>query len=729
MNMLKEKTSFNRRQFLKASVGIATGMIVGLYLPLRNRAAASQDTPLQPNAYVHLKPDNSITVLVKHIEIGQGAFTGMATLVADEMDADWSQMQAEHAPANAELYKNFAFGIQGVGGSTGLANSYMQMRKAGAMMRGNLVQAAANKWNVSPGSIHVEKGVLHHKASGRQATFGELAEAASAITPNQNPTLKSPEAFIYIGKTVPRIDTTVKTNGNAIFTQDISLPSMRYAMVAHPSHFGATIKQVDDSKAKQVAGVVGVYNISSGVAVVANSTYAAMKGRDALEVTWNTAKAETRSSDAITEEYVSKTADVGVSAASHGDTTSALSSAQGTFEAVYTFPYLAHTPMETLDAVVRANKDGSVDVWMGSQLQTVDQGTVASVFGVKPERVSINTQLGGGTFGRRAQPSSGFAKEAAEVAKTQPKDIPVKLMWTREDDVQGGRYRPLTVHRVTTGTDSKGDISAWQHVIATQSIVAGSPFEQMIKNGIDPTSVEGASDFPYAIANRDISLHTMSNPIPVLWWRSVGHTHTAYVVETAIDHALSRTETDPIEGRRALLKDSPRDLGVLDAVVKLADSSGKPPAGHARGIAVHKSFGTYVAQIAEVTKSDEGLPKVTRVWCAVDCGLAVNPDIVRAQMEGGIGFGLGAILEEEITLGKGGAVQQSNYDTYHPLRIASMPEVDVAIVPSGESPTGVGEPGVPPIGPAVANAWRALTGQLITNLPMNKAIRRSQEAS
>jgi len=729
MHMSQEKTVFDRRQFLKASVGVATGLIVGLYLPLRSRAVASQETPMQPNAYIHLKPDNTITVLVKHIEIGQGAFTGMATLVADEMDADWSQMKAEHAPANTELYKNFAFGIQGVGGSTGLANSYMQMRKAGAMMRDNLVRAAASKWNVGPGSIKVDRGMVYHNASGQQASFGELAEAASKIEPNQKPTLKSPDSFIYIGKTVPKIDTAVKTNGNAQFTQDISLPDMRYAAIAHPSHFGATLKQLDASKAKQIAGVLGVYPISSGVAVVATSTYAAMKGRDALDLTWNTDKAETRSTEEITQEYVNKTTSAGVKATSHGDTGSALSNAQSTFEAVYTFPYLAHTPMETLDAVVRANKDGTVEVWMGSQLQTVDQGTVASVFGVKPEHVAIKTQLGGGTFGRRAQPTSGFAKEAAEIAKTQPKGIPVKLMWTRENDVQGGRYRPLTVHRVVTGTDNKGNISAWHHVIATQSIVAGSPFEQMIQNGIDPTSVEGASDFPYAVANREVSLHTMSNPVPVLWWRSVGHTHTAYVVETAIDHALSRAETDLIEGRRELLKDSPRDLGVLDAVVALADSAGKTPVGHARGIAVHKSFGTYVAQIAEVTKNSEGLPKVTRVWCAVDCGLAVNPDIVRAQMEGGIGFGLGAILDEEITLGEGGMVEQSNYDSYHPLRMPSMPEIEVVIVPSGESPTGVGEPGVPPIGPAVANAWRSLTGQMITNLPMNKAIRRAQEAS
>jgi isoquinoline 1-oxidoreductase beta subunit len=729
MQISHEKPSFNRRQFLKASVGIATGLVVGLYLPIRNRAVASQNAPMQPNAFIHLKPDNTITVLVKHIEIGQGAFTGMATLVADEMDADWSQMKAQHAPANTELYKNFAFGIQGVGGSTGLANSYMQMRKAGAMMRENLVKAAADKWNVSSTSISVEKGVVHHKVSNRHATFGELAEAASVITPNQDPILKSPDKFMYIGKPVPKIDTAAKTNGNAVFTQDISLPDMRYAVVAHPTHFGATLKQVDDSKAKQVPGVVGVHTISSGVAVIATSTYAAIKGRDALKISWDTSKAETRSTEQITQEYVDKTETAGITATSHGDAASALNSASGTYEAVYTFPYLAHTPMETLDGVVRANKDGSVEVWMGSQLQTVDQGTVASVFGVKPENVSINTQLGGGTFGRRAQPASNFAQEAAEVAKTQAKGIPVKLMWTREDDVQGGRYRPLTVHRVKTGNDSNGNVNTWHHVIATQSIVAGSPFEQMIQNGVDPTSVEGASDFPYAIANRNVSLHTMSNPVPVLWWRSVGHTHTAYVVETAIDFALARTETDPIEGRRALLKDSPRDLGVLDAVVKLSDTAGPIPEGHARGIAVHKSFGTYVAQIAEVTKNDEGLPKVTRVWCAVDCGLAVNPDIVKAQMEGGIGFGLGAILDEEITLGEGGQVQQSNYDTYHPLRIASMPQVEVAIVPSGESPTGVGEPGVPPIGPAVANAWRSLTGQFITNLPMHKAIRRAQEAS
>jgi isoquinoline 1-oxidoreductase beta subunit len=559
-------------------------------------------------------------------------------------------------------------------------------------------------------------------------TFGELADDAAKITPPQNPTLKTPDQFIYIGKSTPKLDTPSKINGTAVFTQDISLPDMRYAVVAHTTHFGATVTSFDASAAEKVNGVVGVYQIPTGVAVVANSTYAAIKGKEALKVNWDTSKAETRSTKAITEDYIQTTLKPGKNAGSQGNVKQAMASAQSTQEKVYTFPFLAHAPMETLDGVVRANADGTVDVWMGSQLQTVDQGTVAGVMGVSPEKVNIMTQIGGGTFGRRAQPDSGFAAEAAFVAKTQPKGIPVKLMWTREDDIQGGRYRPLTVHRVKSAIDNQGNISAWEHTIATQSIVAGTPFQMLMQNGIDPTSVEGANDSPYKIANRQYTLHDMDNPVPILWWRSVGHTHTAYVMETMLDYTLEQAETDPIAGRRALLSDSPRDTGVLDAVAKMADAAGPVPDGHARGIAVHKSFGTYVAEIAEVTKTSQGLPRVTKVWCAVDCGIAVNPDIVKAQVEGGIGFGLSAILDEAVELADGGTVVQSNFDSYRPLRINAMPDIEVHIVQSDKAPSGIGEPGTPPIGPAVANAWRRLTGQMITDLPMNKAISKLQQS-
>ena len=713
------QTELSRRQFLQGSVGL----VIALSLPMGKFAVASEggssnkDKVTDPNAFVQIAPDNTVTVYIKHIEIGQGAFTGLATLVAEEMDADWSQMRAEHAPANTQLYSNYAFGIQGVGGSTGLSNSYMQMRQAGAGAKAMLVAAAAQKWGVPTEDITVSKGKVSHARSGKEASFGELAELASQQTPPQSVTLKTPDQFILIGTDVPRLDSDEKSNGNAVFTQDMMMDGMLVAVVAHSPAFGASVTSFNDANARKVPGVVAVKQIPSGVAVLAESTYAAIKGRDALDVKWDLKQAETRSSQQIMDEYKQAVNQHGTMAVEQGDVAAALDKVKQTESITFEFPYLVHAPMETLDAVVRHNEDGTVDVWMGSQLQTVDQGTVASVFGVKPDRVSLHTLYGGGTFGRRAQPDSGLAAEAAQIAKTVKAGTPVKLIWTREDDIQGGRYRPLTVHKIDAGLDDNGEIVAWQQVVATQSIVAGSPFEQMIQNGIDPTSIEGVREVPYNFKARNLSLHTMTNPVPVLWWRSVGHTHTGYALEVMIDHLLEKAGKDPVEGRLALMDSASRDAGVLKAVADAAEKAGPAPKGSARGVAVHKSFGSYVAQIAEVTKGADNFPKVTKVWCAVDCGIAVNRNVVTMQMESGIGFGLGAILREELVLNEGGTISQSNFDTYQPLRIQDMPEVEVIIVQSNESPTGVGEPGTPPIGPAVANAWRRLTGQMITRLP------------
>lgn len=710
----------NRRQFIKGSLGL----VVALYLPFGNKGNAQQnaDKQIMPNAFVRIASDNTVTVLIKHLEMGQGAFTGLATLVAEELEADWSQMRAEHAPVITALYKNFAFGIQGVGGSTGLANSYEQMRKAGAGMKAMLVAAAAQKWDASESDIEVKKGIVSHKGTANTATFGELAQAASALDPPSDVTLKPTSEFTLIGTNLPKLDTQAKASGEAVFTQDIYVDNMRYAAIAHSPLFGGSVKSFNADKTKAIKGVIEVVQVPSGVAVIAGSTYVAMRGRDELDIQWDNAKAETRSTQQIMAEYLKQAQEPGIVAHEHGDITTAIESAEQSFTVEYEFPYLAHTPMETLDGVIRANKDSTVDAWMGSQLQTVDQGTIAGVLGVKPEQVNLMTQLGGGSFGRRAQPDSGFAAELAQIVKTQPKGTAVKLIWSRENDVKGGRYRPLTVHKIVGSLDKDGNISAWQQTIATQSIMAGSPFAAAIKNGIDPTSIEGASDLPYNFASRQTSLHTMTNPVPILWWRSVGHTHTGYTVETMLDFLLQKANKDPLAGRLALLPEKARERAVLQAVANMAEKSGPTAKGSARGLAVHKSFGTYVAQIAEVTKNKEGLPKVTNVWCAVDCGIAVNPNIVRAQIEGGIGFGLSAILQEELTLSNTGHVEQSNFDTYKPLRIYDMPAVEVEIVITDNPPTGVGEPGVPPLGPAVANAWRRLTGQMVTRLPFSKNI-------
>ena len=721
----------DRREFLKTA---ATGLIVGAYLPTFVRGARAEETGVSaaarldagasglggrqafaPNAFVRIAPDDTVTVIVKHIEFGQGPYTGLSTLVAEELDADWSQMRAESAPADVTRYANSLFGVQGTGGSTAIANSYEQMRRAGATARAMLVAAAAAEWAVPAGEIAVSAGVVRHAVSGREARFGELADAASRLPVPEDVPLKDPSEFRLIGTELPKLDTPDKTTGAARFTMDIYRDGMQTVAVAHPPRFGSAVGSLDDAAARRVRGVIDVRAIPSGVAVYARDTWSAFKGREALAIEWDEAAAETRSSEALFELYRTTTESAGAPAQTRGDAAAALAGAASVLEAVYEFPFLAHAPMEPLDAVAVRDAEG-VEVWMGSQVQTLDQGAFAEVLGVAPEQVRIHTQLAGGSFGRRAQGAADFAREVAHALAAVPAGTPIKLVWSREDDIRGGRYRPLTVHRVRGAVNARG-IAGWEHTIATQSIFAGSPFESMVQDGIDPSSVEGVVDTPYALPHLSVTLHTMENGVPILWWRSVGHTHTAYVMETFLDELLEADGKDPVEGRLALLRNSPRHAGVLRAAAELAGWGGPVPAGRARGVAVHKSFESYVAQVAEVSRGGDGLPRVHHVWCAVDCGVAVNPNIITAQMESGIGYGLGAILYDEITLEEGGTVRQRNFDRYRSIRIDEMPAVDVRVIRSTEPPTGVGEPGLPPIGPAVANAWRALTGESVRRLP------------
>ncbi|MCT4331778.1 xanthine dehydrogenase family protein molybdopterin-binding subunit [Paracoccus sp. YLB-12] len=701
--------------------GFLTGLIVAVALPQLARAEArpgyfnelpALDGDWAPNAFIRVAPDNTVTVLIKHIEFGQGPYTGLTTLVAEELDADWGQMRAAAAPADAEKYANMAFGMQGTGGSSSMANSFMQMRKAGAAARAMLVAAAAEKFGVPADQITIEKGVL--KAGDQSASFGELAEAAASQTAPDDPQVKSPDQFRLIGTDLPKVDTKAKTDGQAEFSLDVYLDGMLTAVVAHPPKFGATVASVDDSAALQVAGVQKVAQIPQGVAVYADNTFAALKGRAALEIDWDDSSAETRSTDQMIDQWTAAARATGHAARdweveATGDVDQALSGAE-MVEATYVFPYLAHTPMEPLDGVIRLG-DREADVWMGSQMQTGDVGTLASTLGI--QNVRLNTMLAGGSFGRRAQPDAHFAAELGEVAKAHGPGA-VKLLWTREDDIQGGYYRPLTVHNIRAALDADGNITAWDHGIAAQPIFIGTPFEGMLQGGPDFSAFEGASELRYTTANHRLRWAQMESPVTTLWWRSVGHSHTGFAVECFVDELLEKAGRDPIEGRLALLGDDhPREKGVLQRVAQMADMSGD----FGYGVAVVKSFDSYVAQIAEV-EDRGGIPHVRRVWCAVDCGLAVNPNIVRAQMEGGIGYGLSAVLFSEITLDQGGTIRQQNWDSYPIMRIPQMPAVEVEIVQSAEPPTGVGEPGTPPIGPAVANAWRRMTGKALRRLPI-----------
>jgi len=710
-----------RRQFVQSTALAGAALMVGFRLD--GRPALAADEVFVPNAFIRIAPDNTVTIIGKHIEFGQGSHTGLATILAEELDADWSQIRVEAAPADAERYNNLKWGpVQGTGGSSAMANSWEQHRRAGATARAILVEAAAREWGVPASEITVERGVVSHPPSGRRLTFGELAPKAAKLTPPAQVKLKDPSQFTLVGKRVPRIDGVAKTDGSAKFTMDFSLPGMLTAVIARAPRFGATVKSFDATAARQVKGVTHVVQVPSGVAVVATKFWAARKGREALRVRWDESRAETRGSEDLFRAYRVLASRPAMPARRDGDAAGALAGAAKVIEAVYEFPYLAHAPMEPLDAVVRLGPD-ACEVWAGSQIPTIDQQVVARIVGLPPAKVQIHTMLAGGSFGRRATPDSDVAGEAAAIAKAIGGDKPVKLVWTREDDLQGGRYRPLYVHRLRAGLDAQGNIVGWEHRIVGQSIVKGSPFEATnVKNGIDRTSVEGAANLPYAVPNITVELTTTDVAVSVLWWRSVGSTHTAYSTETFLDELAHAAGRDPLELRRALLGKHPRHLAVLNLAAEKAGWGQPLPAGRARGIAVHESFDSVVAQVAEVTRRPDGLPKVEKVVCAVDCGTAVNPDVIRSQMEGGIGFGLAGAMWSEITLVRGRA-QERNFDSYRPLRIADMPAVEVYIVPSSAVPTGVGEPGVPPIAPAVANAFFHLSGRRVRRLPFARLAR------
>jgi len=711
-----EPASPARRNFLKSSAVVSGALVLAAYVPLIRKAyALTANDPPQPNVFIRIAPDNTVTVIVKHLDKGQGIATGLTTIIADELDADWSQMRSEFAPANVALYNNLAFGIQGTGGSSGIANSWMQLREAGAAARAMLIEAAAQTWNVPASSVHIEKGILI--SGDHRAPFGEMAVKAAALPVPAHVTPKDPKDWIYIGKFVPRLDSYMKTTGKPVFAMDHQQPGMLTALLQRPPRFGGTVKSFDATQAKAIKGVVDVIQIPTGVAVLAADTWSAMKGRKALKVEWDDQKAETRSSAQIYADYSKLAATPGTPAKTKGDAAKALAGAVKIIEAEYRFPYLAHAPMEPLNATMQLKPDGSAEIWAGSQFQTIEQATAAKILGLKPEQVAINTLWAGGSFGRRATPSADYIAELAMIVKTANRKEPIHLVWTREDDLSGGYYRPATVHRIRAGLDAKGNIAGWESRIVNQSFMYGTPFEPfMVKNDVDATAVEGAADMPYAIDNLSVEWHRAQSPVTTLWWRSVGHSHTAQAVETMIDALAVAANKDPLALRLELLKDEPRYIAVLKLAAEKAGYGEKLPAGQGRGIAVHESFKTYVAMVADVSVSKDGAVKVDRIVAAVDCGIPVNPDVIKAQIEGGAGYALGAALRNQITL-KDGIVEQANFDTYEPLRLTDMPKVEVYIVPSTEDPTGIGEPGVPPVAPAVSNAIFAATGKRLWSLP------------
>jgi len=707
----------SRRQFLRAT-SVGGGLLIGtgfVSVALPVNAEASSDAPVF-NAFLKITPDSKVIVAIKHMDMGQGVSTGLTTLVAEELGARWDQVEIEFAPADATRYNNLFWGAaQGTGGSSSIANSWQQLRSAGAAAREMLQAAAAAEWKVPQAEINISNGVISH--GKRTSEFGALAAKAAALATPQKPVLKDPKDFQLIGKNIPRKDSAAKTNGTAVYTQEIQLPGMLTALVAYPPQVFGKVKKLDATKAKASPGVVAVVEIPRGVAVVAENFWAANKARKLLAIDWDLSACETRSSDelfAACHELASKDSHV---LESKGDAPAALKNAGNIISAKYEIPYLAHATIEPLNCVVKVDKD-KCELWFASQMPTIDQQEVGKVAGVKPEQVKINSLYAGGSFGRRAC-ANDYVVDAAQIAKQLPGRA-VKMVWTREDDLLNARYRPMAVHHIS-GAVADGKAIAWQHHAVAQSIMRGTPFEGFIKGPVDGSIVEGVNEMHYAIPNLQVQGTEIPIKVSTLWWRSVGHSGNAFVIETFIDQLAKAAKKDPVALRRELLASEPRALGVLNLAVEKADWKKTLPAGVTRGIAVHKSFGTWVAQVAEVRVNADKTFKVERVVCAVDCGVAVNPDVIRAQMEGGIGMGLSAALGEAITLKKG-VVEQTNYHQYQLMRISSMPKVDVHIVPSAEVPSGVGEPGLPPIAGAVANALFAATGKPITKLPLGDKV-------
>ena len=721
-------TSMSRRGFLKSTAVLGGSMVIGFNVTgaLAASIESSSAATVGFNPFVKIDADGTVTVLVKHFEMGQGTTTGLTTLVAEELDVEWGQVEVEFAPSH-ENYKNLAFGGQGTGGSTAIANSFMQYRQAGAAARDMLVRAAATEWNVEPSAIKLEDGQLSSDGN-KKAHIGEFVEQAAKLEPAAEPALKDSANFKLIGKNkLARKDSLAKTNGTAMFAMDVKVPNMVYVTILTSPMFGGTLKSFELGGADKVNGFVDAKALpnNSGVAVYAESTWAAIKARREISAEWDNSAADSRGAAEMLTEYTEKLdADPVYDAtgkANLAETEAAAKAATKSVSADFHFPLLAHAPMEPVNCVIEPTEDGGIRLHDGCQFPMITHPTLAAVVQIPPEKVEIKTYYAGGSFGRRANGASDYHVQAALAFVALGKTKAVKLVWTREDDLAGGFYRPMFAQRAHIGIGDDGKIAAWGHRSVAQSIFKGGPMEGMaVHNGVDHFSVEGIVDTPYQLPMA-LGLTDYESPMPVLWWRSVGHSQSGYTMEVLMDMAAEAAGADPVEFRLAHLDESVEDQARFAGVLKLAAEKaawdGKQVDGKGRGIAVHKSFSTYVAQVMDVSVNADGAISIDKVVCAVDCGIAVNPDVVRAQMEGSIGYGLGAVMRNKITT-KGGVVEQSNFPNYEPLRITDMPEVEVHIVQSDKAPTGVGEPGLPPAGPALANAIYAATGKRITKLPM-----------
>jgi isoquinoline 1-oxidoreductase beta subunit len=704
-------TELSRRHFLTG--GAATALVLGFSVPgiVGKALAADTATVFAPNAFLRLSADGGITVICGSSEMGQGVLTAIPMLLAEELDADWSAVRVEQAPAD-QAYANPMFGMQGTGGSTTVRAFWLPLRKAGAAAREMLVAAAAERWHLDPALLKTDKSVVV-APDGRRLGYGELVAAASSQPVPANPVLKDPKDFRVLGQPLKRLDTPAKVNGSAKFGLDADVPGLLVAVMARAPLHGATPASMREAAARAVRGVHDVVTLDSGVAVLADGFWAAKKGRDALAVEWDLGANAGLSSVAITQQLTEGADTASAVAKSTGDVSAARSGRE--VRALYEAPYLAHACMEPMNCTAWVH-DGGAEIWAGTQSQGPLQGIVARVAQVPPDRVKINTFLLGGGFGRRFAPD--FATDATRLSKASGR--PVKLVYTREDDMAGGYYRPAAVVRFAASLDAAGAPTSLEVGIGAASVTAASGFGPLPESGVDSQAVEGIVEHPYAIANQRIA-YGRREPGPQVWfWRSVGNSQNIFFIESFIDELAAAAKRDPLTYRLGLLAAAPRHRAVLERAAREAGWGTPPPAGVARGIAVAESFGSYVAEVAEVSVGPDGAPRVHRVVAAVDCGHVVNPEIVRRQIEGAIVYGLTAALYGQITF-KDGRVEQSNFHDYPLLRMRDMPKVEVHLVPSTESPGGIGEPGTPPIAPAVANAIFAATGKRLRKLPFDVA--------
>ncbi len=725
VNDFKMPVEVSRRTFLQTSIGASGALLFAFDLPgfgggrrsLFAEAEAAEDSGVKypPSSFIRVEPDGTTVFQINMLEMGQGVNTSMAQLLAEEMDADWSKVRSESAPVDP-VFNHTMYGTQLTGGSTALKSSYDQHRMIGAMARAMFLQAAAEKWGVPANTLRTENGtVIGEKGT---FTYAELAPEVAKQKPPVKVELKDSTRFKYIGKPMERMDARDKVTGKAQYGLDVQLPGMLYCVVARPPVFGAKVKSVKDAAARATPGVKNVIQLSDRVAVLAENTYAARMGRDAIEVQWETTGKEGVSSETILASYREAAKVPGAIAENKGNVEGELERAPKKIEAEFYFPYLAHACMEPMNCTI--NYDGSkCEIWSGHQMPTVDRDTAAATLGLDKEKVLVRTTYAGGSFGRRASKNSDYVVEACQIAKEAK--VPLKVFWTREDDMKGGYYRPYTLHKVSLGLDASGTPRAWDHRIVGQSPVGDSIFEKaMVKNGIDLTSVEGVANSHYAMPNRRVTLALERQHVPALWWRSVGLTHSAFVMETLLDELAQEAKKDPLDFRLDLLKSSPRHVEVLK-LLKKHSPWGKPaPEGHAYGLAIQESLDTVVGQVAEVSMVD-GQPRVHRVWATVHCGRVVNPEGARQQVEGGILYGLSAALYGKIPI-VNGAPTADNFNDYPVVRMSEAPEVKTFFVETTDNPTGLGEPGVPPIAPAVANAVYRLTKKRVRSLPFKDSL-------